>query len=224
MNSRRRFLKMTWMAAAAATGTGLRQAAAALPTGAVVVIPERCMGCEACVIACNTGRCLPRERWDTVVERHVEGRYPRVRKKFFPRMCRHCANAPCVQACPSGAMRTEAGGVVVVDRTACIGCGSCVEACPHGAVVLHQGKAAKCDPKSIWPHCGTLNVVLHQGKAAKCDLCHDRLAAGMKPRCVETCPSQARLFEKSGTPIAAVHDLPATKSGGALVIYTDRGE
>ncbi len=200
MNSRRRFLKMTWMAAAAATGTGLRQAAAALPTGAVVVIPERCMGCEACVIACNTGRCLPRERWDTVVERHVEGRYPRVRKKFFPRMCRHCANAPCVQACPSGAMRTEAGGVVVVDRTACIGCGSCVEACPHGAVVLHQGKAAKCD------------------------LCHDRLAAGMKPRCVETCPSQARLFEKSGTPIAAVHDLPATKSGGALVIYTDRGE
>ncbi len=65
-----------------------------------------------------------------------------------PRQCQHCAQAPCMETCPAGAMRRDpASGLVYVDRARCVGCWMCVLACPFGAVVPSAGgrHAAKCD-------------------------------------------------------------------------------
>ena len=51
-------------------------------------------------------------------------------------VCKHCANAPCLEACPTGAMFRTEFDTVVVQQDICNGCGYCVPACPFGVVEL----------------------------------------------------------------------------------------
>ena len=95
-----------------------------------------------------------------------------LRSFFVPKLCNHCASAPCVQVCPVGATYTTQDGVVLVDREYCIGCRYCIQACPYGARFLH-------------PETHT---------AEKCTFCYHRVVKGLLPACVEVCPSGARIF------------------------------
>jgi Fe-S-cluster-containing dehydrogenase component len=84
----------------------------------------------------------------------------------------HCGQPGCEAVCPQGAItKRSEDGIVVVDRSECIGCESCAEACPFGAP--QHGK---------------------DGKMQKCDLCVERFAQGKQPVCVETCPGEALQF------------------------------
>ncbi|MDA8099954.1 MAG: 4Fe-4S dicluster domain-containing protein [Nitrospiraceae bacterium] len=94
-----------------------------------------------------------------------------ISKAFFvPKLCNQCENPPCVQVCPVGATYQTKEGIVLVDRTWCIGCGYCIMACPYGVRFFH--------PK--------------YHTAEKCTFCIHRLHAGLKPACVEACPFGAR--------------------------------
>ena len=67
-----------------------------------------------------------------------------IAKAFFvPKLCNQCDNPPCVQVCPVGATYQTEDGVVLVDRTWCIGCGYCVMGCPYGVRFFH--------PVYTWP-------------------------------------------------------------------------
>lgn len=61
--------------------------------------------------------------------------------------CRHCdpETAPCVRACPRGAIYEVAEGILAIDYDLCDGCGRCADACPHDAITVKEGKAFKCD-------------------------------------------------------------------------------
>ncbi|NPA77090.1 MAG: Flp pilus assembly complex ATPase component [Candidatus Diapherotrites archaeon] len=61
--------------------------------------------------------------------------------------CMHCdpKDAPCVQACPKGAIYEVSDGILAIDYDKCDGCGKCVGACPYGAIEIKAGKAFKCD-------------------------------------------------------------------------------
>jgi Fe-S-cluster-containing dehydrogenase component len=94
-----------------------------------------------------------------------------IAKAFFvPKLCNQCDNPPCVQVCPVGATYQTQDGVVLVDRSWCIGCGYCVMGCPYGVRFFHP--------------------VYHV--AEKCNFCYHRLSKGMKTACVEVCPFGAR--------------------------------
>jgi len=94
-----------------------------------------------------------------------------IAKAFFvPKLCNQCDNPPCVQVCPVGATYQTEDGVVLVDRTWCIGCGYCVMGCPYGARFFHP--------------------VYHV--AEKCNFCYHRISKGMKTACVAVCPFGAR--------------------------------
>jgi anaerobic dimethyl sulfoxide reductase subunit B (iron-sulfur subunit) len=132
---------------------------------------SRCSGCMACTVACQDQN--DSIAGENVAFRHVtayeEGKYPSARIFHFSLACQHCGDAPCVTACPTGAIFREGkDGTVLVNRDVCVGCHSCELACPFGA------------PK--FPE---------DGKMAKCDLCHDRREYGLKPACVRVCPTQA---------------------------------
>ena len=134
---------------------------------------SRCSGCMACIVACQDENDLP---GGGLFFRHVtkleHGRHPTVNISFLSLSCLHCGDAPCLMACPSGAMRKrEEDGIVDVDQDLCVGCHSCALACPFGAPQF---------PDS--------------GKMAKCHFCLHRIEHGLEPACVRVCPTRALGF------------------------------
>lgn len=110
-------------------------------------------------------------------------------KNFFvPKMCNHCAHSPCVQVCPVGASFESPDGVVLVDKTYCLGCRYCVMACPYGCRYI--------DPRK--------NVV------DKCTLCYHRITKGLTTACCENCPTGARKLGDLKDPRDPIHDYLRT--------------
>ena len=53
---------------------------------------------------------------------------------FLSDVCKHCEEAGCLEACPTGSIvRTEVGSVLV-QNDVCNGCGYCVVSCPFGVI------------------------------------------------------------------------------------------
>jgi tetrathionate reductase subunit B len=68
---------------------------------------------------------------------------------LFSGRCQHCDDAPCVEACPSGASFKRGDGVVLVDDEICSGCELCVPACPYEARWLNPQTntiSKECNP------------------------------------------------------------------------------
>ncbi|MBI5700511.1 4Fe-4S dicluster domain-containing protein [Candidatus Saganbacteria bacterium] len=157
---------------------------------------EKCIGCGKCVKACKVENNVPDEPFffRTWIERYVERKddkievdspnggkdgFPELKNKkdikksfFVPKICNHCEHPPCVQVCPVGATYKTKDGVVLVDPDYCIGCRYCIQACPYGARFLHPEKRV----------------------AEKCTLCYHRITKGLRPMCVEACPTGTRIF------------------------------
>jgi len=137
---------------------------------------ERCMGCRSCEIACALAHAASDNLYDAILEQPQPQRRVRVEPAgagACPMQCQHCEDAPCLEACPSGALRraTE-NGPVLVDAERCIGCKFCVMACPFGAIEMSR------DGRAV----------------VKCDLCIKRTQAGEEPACVSACPTRALAF------------------------------
>jgi carbon-monoxide dehydrogenase iron sulfur subunit len=107
-----------------------------------------------------------------------------------PHVCRLCWRAPCIAACPIGALqKDERTGAVLLGVEECIGCSACVDACPFGMAALH--------PES--------------GLALICDLC------GGDPACVQRCATGAIAYEETGAAAQAKReDLVARAHQEAL--------
>jgi Fe-S-cluster-containing dehydrogenase component len=172
---------------------------------------NRCIGCGLCAEACKKENGVPDGPYfRTWVERYVIAKpdpatggsrgetyvdcpnggmngYPelpipkdRVQHSFFvPKLCNLCHHSPCVQVCPVGATFDAPDGAVLIDPKYCIGCGFCVQACPYG--------------------CRFMNPRTHT--AEKCSLCYHRISRGLKPACVEVCPTETRVFGDLMNPV-----------------------
>ncbi len=137
---------------------------------------SRCSGCLTCMVACKDWNDIPAGpafwiRVDTL----ETGKFPHVSVSFLATTCYHCAQPPCVPACPVGAItKMKEHGIVVVDREACLGraaCGgACQLACPYDAPQFGAAPDSRME---------------------KCNLCLDRWVEGKKPVCVEACPMRA---------------------------------
>jgi len=140
---------------------------------AMVTDLRKCVGCQACTVACNSEWGVPAGFARTHVHfTPVAGTFPNLVESSYVAQCNHCDHPPCVGACPTGATFQAENGIVKIDRGLCIGCGFCVEACPYDARFI--------DP--------AIN------KADKCDFCSARIANGLEPACVKTCTAHAKFF------------------------------
>ena len=184
----------------------------------LVIDLDTCVGCHACVIACkgwnteNYGAPLSdidaygAEPSGSFLNRihsyEVQPHDSPAQTVHFPKSCLHCDDAPCVTVCPTGASykRVE-DGIVLVDESACIGCGLCAWACPYGAREMDQA----------------------EGVMKKCTLCVDRIyndnlpEVDRVPACVRTCPAGARHFGDLGDPDSAVSQLVVERGGIELM-------
>ena len=134
------------------------------------VIDNRlCIGCHACTVACKSEHDIPIGVNRTHVKYIEKGVFPNSTREFSVHRCNHCAEAPCVEICPTTALYTRADGIVDFDNDRCIGCKSCMQACPYDALYI--------DPNT--------------NTAAKCNYCAHRLDGGYEPACVIVCPVEA---------------------------------
>lgn len=169
-----------------------------MPISAFLTDASLCIGCKACEVACKEWNELPEDgfSWSghsydntralgASTWRHVlflEQRQPMgsqlaginepFRWQFLSDVCKHCANAGCLEACPTGSIvRTEFGSVFV-QPDICNGCGYCVVSCPFGVIEKRP----------------------EDGRAFKCTFCYDRQKAGLIPACAKACPTESIQF------------------------------
>jgi len=133
----------------------------------ISILPEFCTGCQSCEMACSLsheGSCCP------CLSRIQVKKWGEI-SLYFPIVCQHCEDAPCITICPTKARtRDPQTGAAVTDDKWCVGCKSCLYACPYSAPIIH--------PKT--------------GKTMTCDLC------GGKPVCVEACTVGALAYTSAG--------------------------
>ncbi len=150
-----------------------------------------CTGCRICELRCSLHHrreSNPSRALLHVVRLESQG-------LFIPTVCKHCTEAFCISACPTGAMyRDSSTGAVLVDTAKCVGCRSCIVACPWGLVWMNP-----------------------EGKIDKCDLC------GGDPQCAKWCPTEAIKYACSDKQHvkkmrrAAIKDAPGVKDKEALL-------
>jgi molybdopterin-containing oxidoreductase family iron-sulfur binding subunit len=110
-------------------------------------------------------------------------------KNWYPTACQHCTNPPCLPVCPVEATSIRDDGIVVVDNTLCIGCGSCVLACPYKARKVIESEVEYYTEHAL----GDYDAPKHISQTVeKCDFCIHRIDNGGMPACMEFCPSSAR--------------------------------
>ncbi len=140
----------------------------------VYVKEQVCIGCRLCEVYCQLshsghkelvkafkGPNKPVSRLRVEIDKHVS----------FSVRCQNCDDAPCVQACLTGALsRDDNSGKVKCDEERCVGCWTCMLVCPYGAI--RQNQAEK--------------------RMAKCDLCPEEDI----PACIRHCPNEALIFVK----------------------------
>jgi formate dehydrogenase iron-sulfur subunit len=166
---------------------------------AKLIDTSKCIGCKACQTACmewndlrdavgdcagsyDNPRDLTAQSW--TVMRFAEYDNPQGDLEWLIRKdgCMHCADPGCLKACPApGAIVQYANGIVDFHEEHCIGCGYCIAGCPFDVPRISK----------------------QDNKAYKCTLCSDRVAVGLEPACVKTCPTGAITF---GTKEQMQHD------------------
>ncbi len=177
---------------------------------------ERCVGCQSCVIACKAENGTPLNIfWMRVLESEEEAG-----RAFAPVRCNHCANPPCVSACPTGAFVQREDGIVYVNNDVCIGSMACLTACPYDVPYRWDGDEGyygeelsafeklkrnlfknpfKAPTNSHSEEGLTSYEILKRsqgrgmkkGTAQKCHFNYHRIDQDLPPACVEACPVDA---------------------------------
>jgi anaerobic carbon-monoxide dehydrogenase iron sulfur subunit len=135
----------------------------------IVADHRSCTGCKTCEVVCSLrhwGVCNPERSAIRVIRREERGLV-----HSFPVVCRQCADAACVRACPTGALsRNEDRSALTFDGDACTACGLCEETCPvHAIAIARDGEGQRivfCDLCGGEPECITF---CHAGCLALAD-------------------------------------------------------
>jgi dimethyl sulfoxide reductase iron-sulfur subunit len=181
----------------------------------MVIDLNACIGCNACTIACKAEHATPSGIfWAKVLEKEV-GKFPAARRVFLPVLCNHCKNPACMEVCPTGATYKREDGIVLIDYDHCIGCRSCMEACPYAARSFYDGNGAYY-PGTQTPYESARQDVA-EGVVMKCTFCAERVDQGLDPACVQTCPTECRIFGDLEDPQSKVSQIIAEKKARPLL-------
>ncbi|RSN70945.1 4Fe-4S dicluster domain-containing protein [Candidatus Korarchaeum cryptofilum] len=131
---------------------------------AIRVDASRCSGCRYCEMWCSYKH---EGVFSSSLSRVTVVRDVRIGLDY-PVICRFCEPAPCMEACPTGSIRRNDIGAIVIFEETCSSCGNCINSCPYGAIKMHKTK----------------------GVPIVCDLC------GGEPECVKRCPMNALTFQR----------------------------
>lgn len=188
-----------------------------MPRYGMVIDLSRCVGCHACAMACKAENGTPPGVWWNKVLTGEMGKFPNTRIIYTPTLCMHCQNAPCVDACPTGASDKRPDGIVAVDYDKCMGCRYCEIACPYGARTFVEAIKPYYPKFGFTPYEQMMYKKHQEGVVEKCNFCLERVEKGEEPACVQTCPAYARYFGDLDDPNSEVSKLIARRHGYQLL-------
>jgi Fe-S-cluster-containing dehydrogenase component len=177
----------------------------------MVIDVKKCVGCYNCFLTCRdefagndypgyaAAQPLSGMNWTRLLEQE-RGTYPHVKVAYVPVQCNHCDAPACLKLDQTGAIYRRADGIVMIDPEKAKGNKQLVSYCPYRQIEWNEEKQL----------------------AQKCIMCAHLLDQGEpEPRCVESCPSGARVFGDLDDPTSAVAKLVA--AGATEVMHPEYG-
>ncbi len=195
----------------------------------MVVDMDKCTGCQACVVACQSENNVPineeahfnqRRAIEWIrVERYWEGEFPDVKARFIPLFCQQCGDAPCEPVCPVYATYHNSEGLNVQVYNRCIGTRFCANNCPYQVRFFNFWEPAW--PETLKNQLNPDVTVRSRGIMEKCTFCVQRIRRSsreadkegaelqdgdraLNPACVNACPTEALMFGDLNNPESKV--------------------
>jgi Fe-S-cluster-containing dehydrogenase component len=203
---------------------------------------DTCIGCNACVVACQAENNIPVVGRDQVregrvlhwlrIDRHYAGAADDPRTHFMPVPCMHCENAPCELGCPVEATLHDHEGLNLQVYNRCIGTRACSSYCPYKVRHFNFLDYTADESASIQAQHNPDVTVRARGVMEKCTYCVQRIVearigsdrsgrpihdGAVQTACQQACLTRAITFGDMEKPASAVTAAKRQKRNYALL-------
>ena len=184
----------------------------------MVIDVKKCIGCEACIVACIAENNLPPGVTYRTIKEIGTGSYPNLKRYFIPTNCMHCDNPACMEAANKivpGAITKRPDGIVQLNFEKFAGkkvFEAAQKACPYTALYFDEGKnytdgtpaLQKYEKRRTTEYGKNISRISMRNIGRKCHFCLHRIEAGILPACVTTCTGHAMHFGDLNDPESLV--------------------